>query len=339
MKILYVGNLMGFRNAAHYYKIPQKLLNGLIGAGHCVYAFNDRDHARASTMFRSRFFGAKKVGPNLLKAVEEFRPHLIILTAQMVSDEVLGEIRTRHPAIRLIYMNVDSLTQENNAEKIRRKVGMVDGIFITTGDKAIKQFETAGTFVRFVPNPVDARIDTGRSFAEENHAYDVFLAANIIRDDDDPRIRLIGKLKENLTDMRLGLFGTAGNGRMLLGAEYMETLASSRIGLSLNRNEDFLLYASDRMTHYLGNGVLTALRRGQGFEEWFGEDEALYFDHADDLCEAIRSVLSDDRLWRQKAEKGHARAHRLFASERIAKYMIECTFQLPYSDAYEWPCH
>jgi len=339
LKILFIGNVMGFSNAHKHYMIWPKLMQGLIRCGHAVYVFNERDYARATTIFRSRSFGARNIPKKLLQLAADLVPDLIILAhAEMIPDETIIEIRRQHPAVRIIYLNVDSLAQGENIRKIARKVGIADGIFITTADPYLRQLETNKTFIRFFPNPVDPSVDVGRSFDHTDHQFDIFFAGGRDTDNaEDPRRRHLQVLQRNLGDLRLGFFGSAVKRPFVWGAEYLSLIGASKIGLSFDRNNDYSLYSSDRMVHYLGNGLLTCLLRGRGFERWFDEDEVIYFSDMSDLEVGIRAALKDDKTWRDRARRAWTKAHRLFSSDRIGRYMVETTFGMPLSESYEWP--
>lgn len=323
MRILFVGHARTYDRAKAYYFVPEKLLNGFSRLGHAVFAFSDRAAARASSPFRSRKLGAGAANRLLLEAVDGFRPDFILLGAcEGIRDETLREIRRRLPAIRMAYENVDSLTQPGNREKIERKVGIVDGIFVTTGDPELQSLATARTFIDFMPNPLDVAVDEGRAFAAPTHRYDLFFAGGIVRDSPDHRLAVLEAVRRELADLRLGLFGEVGDGGWLFGREYVDTLARSRIGLSLDRENRYRLYASDRMAQYLGNGLLTAIPAGKGFERFFTREEVLFFRDADDLVRQVRGALADDQAWRRRAEAAHAKAHSLFACEKIAAYIL-----------------
>lgn len=159
-----VGSIQGLNNFHKYFMIPEKLMNGFIQSGHAVYGVNDRDVACYSNIFRSRTFGTRAFNAYLLKAAEAFAPDLVVIgNAEKLSDESIRRMRYLLPASRFVYVNVDSLSQAGNLQKINRKVGVVDAIFVTTEVGAHNGIShSPATLLCFMPNPVDKRIDQER---------------------------------------------------------------------------------------------------------------------------------------------------------------------------------
>ena len=109
------------------------------------------------------------------------------------------------------------------------------------------------------------------------------------------------------------------------------------MGLSISRPDDIYLYASDRMSQLLGNGLLTFVSRTTGFQDLFGEDEIAFFDGSEEFVDKLDFFLGNDRSRQEVAEAGWRAAHAMFASDRIAKYILERSFAEPLSETYPWP--
>lgn len=336
MNILYVGSCQGFREAGKSYYIPKKLVNGFTRNGHNVYAFNDRDFARYSNIFRSRKWGIAPLNRKLLEVCEEFGPELIILGhCEMISNETLQAIRGLCPAVKIVYRNVDPLIHEQNVKDIKRRVGYVDGIFITTAGEGLKQFGSASGFVTFMPNPVDRAVDTVRSF-ENDCDFDLFFAGGPLGAK-DPRRDLMNNLLTNRPDLRISIHGCAINRDYLSGQAYMNRLARSKMGLCLNRTYDYHWYSSDRMTQYMGNGLVTLLRRGTGFEEFFTDEDLAFYDDEAELQRKLDFFVADDGQRRAVARNGWEKVHAAFATEKVTQYILDVTFENPFSFDYYWP--
>ncbi len=336
MNILYVGSCQGFREAGKSYYIPKKLVNGFTRNGHNVYCFNDRDFARYSNIFRSRKWGIAPLNKKLLEVCEELGPELIVLGhCEMISNQTLEAIRGICPGVKIVYRNVDPLIHVQNVKDIKRRVGVVDGVFITTAGESLKQFSSAGGFVTFMPNPVDSAVDTVRSF-ENDCDFDLFFAGGPLGTN-DPRRDLMNNLLTNRTDLRISVHGCAINRDYLSGKAYMDRLAQSKMGLCLNRTYDYHWYSSDRMTQYMGNGLVTFLRSGTGFEEFFrDEDLAFYADEAE-LLRKLDVFMADDAQRRAVAKSGWEKVHEAFSAERVTQYILDRTFENQLSFDYCWP--
>jgi hypothetical protein len=332
MDILYIGNAQGFDNADKTYMIPQKLANGFTRNGHNVYMFNDRDYARASNIFHSSKLARKRLNCKIIDVARKFEPDLVVLAhCKHVANETLDEIRTHLKDVRIVYRNVDPLHADANVHDIRMRLPAVDGVFVTTAGKALDRFSNNRSFVAFMPNPVDASIETGRAFGGGGD-YDVFFAGGEMRHAHDHRRDTLETLTQRLPDARLNF-----SYHCLFGKDYIRMLGKSRIGLNLNKTDDYYLYSSDRMAQYLGNGMLVFTAKSCGFQDLFADDEMGFFDNIDDLADKIRFYLDHDDARRRAAAKGWEKAHRIFDTANVTQYIIEKTFQKPFSRDYGWP--
>ncbi len=337
MRILYVGNVLGLTDAPRYYMAPLRIVNGFIRNGHTVVIFNDRDHARYSNIWRSSRRGVRAANRGLLKTVEEVRPELVVLGhCEMISNRTLDEIRKMIGGVKIIYRNVDSLVQSHNLDRLKRRSEAVDGIFLTTAGPALRQFEAHGAFAAYFPNLIDDSLDRHKAFESEEIRHDVFFAGEVIRDMEDVRKRNVDRIIRELSDLRLDFHGSIVGRPSLLGTAFLDALSHCRMGLSLDRTDEHWLYASDRMNLYLGNGMLTFVRRDKGFEHLFDDDEVAFYADLDELIAKCRTFATDDKAWREVAARGYAKARRHFPGDGITRYMVEKTFDLPPSQDFDW---
>jgi len=325
MRILHVGNLHDFKSANEFYRTPQRLTNGFTRLGHVVYSLNDHNFARYASFFRSRKHGVRYVDAKFLQICAEFEPQLVVLAnCESVTNDAVQALKERQKDCRVVYRNVDSLQMGGNMAKIRRRLDAVDALFVTTHPRALAY--SGPTRLAFLPNAVDASIDSGRAFAAPSDDYDLFFAGHFVRDQVDTRPAFLAELTRRLSGLRLGFFGGAVGKPPLEGARYLETLARSRIGLSLDREDNHHLYASARMAHYLGSGLLTLVRSGKGFEEFFDDTEVAWFTDVEEAIAAVERYAADDAARRRVAEAGWRKAHAWFSVEKVAAYMIEVAF-------------
>lgn len=336
MNILYVGSCQGFREAGKSYYIPKKLVNGFTRNGHNVYTFNDRDFARFSNIFRSRKWGIAPVNKKLIEVCEEFAPELIVLGhCEMVWNKTLETIRGVCPGVKIVYRNVDPLIHVQNVKDIKRRVGAVDGIFVTTAGESLRQFASDAGFVTFMPNPVDSAVDRAQSFANDC-THDLFFAGGPLGET-DARRDLVKSLLSARPDLRFSVHGCGLNSDYLFGKAYMDRLAESKMGLCLNRTYDYHWYSSDRMSQYMGNGLVTFLQRGTGFEEFFGEDDLAYYADEDELVRKIDDFVGDDARRRSVAENGWRKIHEAFSAEKVTQFILDMTFGETPSFDCVWP--
>lgn len=339
MKILQIGNFGIKRNLSHFYNIDYKLYFGLVKNGHAVYQFSNRDIARQESITKSRFGSKGKVNKKLIKVCSNLKPDMILIGhAEQITNDSLNYIKQENPDIRIAYFNVDALWVDHNKKLIedRLKCESLDGFFVTTAGDAINEFRRDGLKVSFIPNATDRSIDKYRCFENEASEYDIFFAGS-----GEYRTQAISYLRDRLPHLNYNIL--AQNNRPLLyGQDYYDELVKCKIGLNLPQfTEDHYqpyLYSSDRISQYMGNGLLTFIHRKTGYEEYFAEGkEALYYDNCEELAEKINHYNMDKKAARDIAGNGWQKYHMLFSSEKISQYIVEEVFDLSHSHNYGWP--
>jgi Glycosyl transferases group 1 len=341
MRILIVAHF----KPAMAYGIMQKLFHGLIRLGHQVQLFDDRKLARGATLFQSRKWGILPVNRQLVEACRAYRPDLLLLGhCEMIWNSTLAQIRHALPDLRIAYRNVDWLQAPENVADIRRRVDVVDWIFSTSAGEVLGQFQGGRARVTHIPNPVDQVIDSGRAFARTDQPFDVFYAIGGVYPG-DPRPGFMATVQVACNKIagdkarggvRFDVHGMQGKAN-LFGTAYLDRLLDSKIGLNYSRRNDLYLYSSDRMAQYLGNGLLTCIDRSTGFDGLFRDDELLFYTDAAELADRICFFARDDVARQAQAQRGWQAAHRMFASEAVAQYIVDRSFDRPLSQSFDWP--
>jgi hypothetical protein len=332
-KVLIVGNIFGRDLSEDFYMIMPKLLHGFVRIGCNVQVFNDREMARGSTPLLRSGPGRAAANRKLIQACRNFRPNLLLLGhCELIGNDTLEAIQADSPKLRIAYRNVDPLPDAANRARIQRRGDAVDAIFVTSASPIHGVPPTSRAQIYFMPNPVDPAIDVGRSFSRSDQAYDLFFAVGRA----DERLRFVEAALLRLPALRADLRGARGH-PSLRGAAYLEALANARMALSISKTDDVYLYASDRMSQLLGNGLLTFVARTTGFQDLFRESELAFYDGPDELVEKLDFFARHDGERRQMAEAGWRAAHSMFASHRIAEYILERSFNESLSETYPWP--
>ena len=338
MRILYVGTAQGFENADKYYFTQQKLINGFTRLGHNVYMFNDRDVARYSNIFHSQSRGKSAMNRKLVEDCKKYKPHMIVLGhCKNVSNDTLAEIRHAVPGVRMMYRNVDPLNSENNCGDIQQRSGHVEGIFVTTAGDALKRFSNPKTKVCFFPNPVDYALETERAYLNPNADIDFLFLGSVLRDQYDHRQDAVAHLLANKGDVKVHIGGAGVNDGKVFGADYYALLGRSKMGLCMNKTADYYLYASGRMSQYMGSGMLGFIPKGPQFEDILGADAFVSFSSDDEMIDKMKYYASNDSARIAMARTGCERIHDYFMVDKICQYMIETVYDVPYSMSYRWP--
>jgi len=335
MRVLIVGGMQQKKMAKRYYDVVPKLMNGFARNGHAVMHFADRDISRMSNFMRSRKMGIKPCNTELIKTIQAYEPNLIVFKhADVILPDTVEEIKHSFPAVKLAQVNVDALFNPDNVARIRTKAGFMDANFITTGGASMKKVKVGDAPVYFIPNPVDPSHESAHAFAANpDDMYDLLFAYGNAPEG-DPRHEIPRRILRELPEVNFKLC-VAGQGSGLWGYNYTRTLGLSKCGLNLSRkNErgrhakdgDLYMYSSDRVAHYVGNGLLTLSDAAFDMTSLFSEKEMVYYDGEEDLHEKIKFYAKNDKERIKIAKAGHKRAHEHYNERKVAQFIEEATF-------------
>jgi hypothetical protein len=346
MRILNVADFNWMAGAERHtanvslFDIRRKFSLAAARADHLVVEFSDRAVARMAPLGLGREAWA---GRRFLQVVDELRPGLILLHfADRISNAALVEARKLSPGVIIADINIDPIDTAKNQRRLALRRGVADALFVTTAEPALGACVAPGTFAAYLPNPVDRAIETGRMFEVDTPAFDVLLPAS----DEAPRevgaerlgpSAAAARLKAAVPDVRISTPGVGGQSPAR-GYGYFQALASARAGWALSRRASLPLYASDRMAHFFGWGLAVLIDRRAGFERFWDEDEAVFYDDLGGLAAAVRGLIADDAATRALAQRGWRKAWALFDSGRVLTYVLAQLFDDGGAKDYEWPC-
>jgi hypothetical protein len=347
MRILNVGdfNWMTGRETdtanVDLFPIRSKLTHAALRAGHFVAEYSDRAVARRAATWPWRGASPKAARRGFLQMVDEVRPDLILLHfADHIDAATLNEARRLAPGVSLVDINIDPLPDPKTIARLEQRKGVVDAIFVTTAGPSLKRFASDRGFVAFMPNPIDPAVETGRAFETLRPSVDLILPVG----DDSPRqfsdqrrppSQIVDDLRRRLPLLRLATPGL-GSPR-LRGLRYFEALHGARMGWALSRYSDQPWYASDRMAHMLGCGLLTLLDAQSGFEQIYAEDEAVFYTGLEDLAAKLSALLQDDATARAMAEQGWRKTWAVFEVGRVFAYLLDQLYRDGGAADAAWP--
>jgi glycosyltransferase involved in cell wall biosynthesis len=340
MRILQISNFDRKNNLRYFYNTDFKIFNGLIRDGHATYQFSDRDVAKELSPFKSRFGGRKKANQKLLSIFKQLMPDLIIAGhTEIIENETFEQLRKIKPELKIIFFNVDAFfvpEYQRNIDYVKKISKVADFIFSTTAEpNLLKQFSGQRAKISYIPNPFDLAIDSKKAFENNNPDYDLFFAGGW-----QYRHDILSRIESEISGISIFKCGVTNDTR-IFGDEYLSKLSSSRIGLNLSHGEDDkytpYLYSSDRISQYIGNGLLTFMDAKTGYNDYFSEDEVIFYNSIDDLISKLKIYLKDDEKSRNSAKQAWQKAHKNYSTEKVTKYMIERCFDLDLSEDYNWP--
>jgi len=334
-RILFVGNFLIRHWGAGRSGIDMRLAAGAIRNGWQALTFSERDMARfLAPLGFMRGIGARMMNARLVRTVANWRPDFVFVAhCDYVANDALDAMRKAAPGVRIVHINCDPVETAHCCGQIRRRMDSCDAIFVTTAGDKLREWTTGRNVVGFYPNPSDPSFETEDNSLKSEFRYDLFFAGRPA--DADQRRDLLAKLTPMIDPkVRLGFFGM---GRpLVVGRAYEEALAESKMGLSINRFEGWKWYASDRLTHMMGNGLLAFQYAGNSMQDFFSAEETVYFRDAEELAEKISWYNSHDDARRVVAAAGMRKYRRLFDAGRVLRYMVETAAGEAHSEPYEW---
>lgn len=336
MRIVHAANFNTFKYGTDFYSTDRKITSGFIKNGHFVYDFSYRDILRGENFFKTTKYGIGKLNDRLLSACKMIQPDLLMLGhSELIEAETLDKIKKAVPGVKTGMWYVDPLFNTHKTSFIFPRLRYLDAFFATTGGEYLKSFKNDYGRAAFFPNIVDESFDCYRNFGRNDFLYDFLFCG---RDHGEPERKaflseLIETLKKN--SLACELRGALGN-PLAFGAEFMNLLGQSKMGLNYSRKNDVYMYSSDRIVQLAGNGLLTFCPRVPGFEMLYDDTELVYFHDLDELIEKVKYYVQNDDERKTVAENGWNKTHASFNSQRVCQFMEDVIFQKKYSEEYEW---
>lgn len=335
-RILLVDNLMIRRYGNLRMGPGRKLMCGAIRNDFRICEFSDRDMARLLAPLGIRSIGGKIANSKLLKTARNFRPDAILIGhCDYIANETLLKIREALPDVKIAHFNVDPIWQAGTVAQIEERRDSCDALFITTAGEELKRWTNGSNAVAYMPNPADTSMEHGDVSMKKRGDLkrDLFFAGN--PRDGDPRMQIIKSLGEKLAGkLDFDIFGM--NKPSVWGAAYEDVLATSRMSINLNRKEGDKWYSSDRIAHLMGYGILTFVSGKGQMQDFFSNDECVYWNNVDELADKILYFHRHDDELRRIAHNGRLKYHKIFSGARVLKFMLETMFGEEYSEPYEW---
>ena len=108
------------------------------------------------------------------------------------------------------------------------------------------------------------------------------------------------------------------------------------MGLNLSRGDAIKYYSSDRITQIIGNGLVCLIDEKTQYQNFFNNDEMVFYKSVNDLSEKIIQISSDEKLRKKIVRKGKLKYMKYFNSDVISKFIINKTLDLKDNSKYLW---
>ena len=319
--------------------------NGFIRLGHSILEFSDRDIQKYYKSYKD-ITGSKTLNEKLKKTCYNFKPDVMILGhADLISPQTLGELKDDYPSLKIAQWFLDPLNKQGpdylrNKERILDKSNFIESNFLTTSPEVL-DFLPKKTNNFFIPNPVDKSFETLFNYKKDCN-MDVFFALShgvhrgVLKSGKfDDRSVFINNLMKITENVKFDLYGV-NKVQPIWADHYFKSISNSKMGLNLSRGKPIKYYSSDRITQIIGNGLVTLIDEKTQYNDFFKNDEMVFYKNIDDLSEKIIKISKDEKLRKKIGKKGKDKYLKYFNSTLVAKFILEKTLDIKSKEKYFW---
>ncbi len=345
LRILHVTNFNERHDGRLFFNTGRRINNGLVRLGHSILEFSDRDIQKYYKSYRD-ISGSKNLNNKLKKTCYNFKPDLILFGhADLVSPQTLGELKDDYPNLKMSQWFLDPLNKKGpdfmrNKNRILDKSDFMEANFLTTSPDVLS-FLSKKTRNYFIPNPSDSSFETLKNY-NKNCNMDVFFALShgvhrgILKSGKyDDRAVFVKKLIDKTKNVKFDIYGI-DKVQPIWADHYFKTISNSKMGLNLSRGEPIKYYSSDRITQIIGNGLVTLIDERTGYQDFFNNNEMVFYKNLDDLSEKISRISQDEKMRKKIGKKGRDKYLKYFNSTLVAEFILNKTFDLKNKNKYLW---
>jgi hypothetical protein len=255
--------------------------------------------------------------------------------ADRVGQETLFKMKQFNKNLKISQWFLDPLSKygpdhENNKKRILTKSVIIDNSFLTTDPKSLP-FKLENSY--FMPNPCDKSFETLSNY-EKNCNFDVFFAMShgvhrggLKTGKNDDREIFINKLIKLNKKLKFDVYGM-NNVQPIWADNFINRISNSYMGLNLSRGKPIKYYSSDRLVQIMGNGLLTFVDQKTQLNDFFNDDEIVFYKDIYDLSYKLNKYKKDVHDGKRIAKKGKDKYFKYFNSNIVSDYIVSKTFDI-----------
>ncbi len=347
IRILHVTNFNERHDGRLFFNTGRRLNNGFIRLGHSVLEFSDRDIVKHYRNLKD-YTGSKALNQKLVNTVYNYKPDMLIFGhADLVKDKTLCYLKDNYKNLKIAQWFLDPLIEDGpdfnkNKSRMLDKIEYTDANFLTTSPDVLN-FLPKKKRCLFMPNPTDPSFEVLNNYANDYCSMDVFFALShgvhrgiLKRGKYDERTDFVNRLVEITPNVKFDLYGV-NNIQPIWADSFLKSISNAKMGVNLSRGNPIKYYSSDRITQLIGNGLLTFIHENTHYNNFFENDEIIFYSNLNNLSEKIQKFAKDDLARKKIAKKGKAKYMKYFNSTIVAEYIISNTFDIKYKKGkYMW---
>ena len=343
-KVFLISNLNLKNKKRLFYSFFNKLNLGLKNYPFKLNCISDRDFIRANRGILD-LSGRKSFNKAIINKIKLFNPDLIILGhTDRIDIETFEKIRTINKNIKIIKIFIDSISDEFfKFKKIFYDYKYLNNIFISSDPYKLKKQDVLNK-IKFIPYPVNKKIDYLKSFKLTNKQIDVFFALShgqnrgiLKQGKKDEREDFLKKVIALLPDHIKCHFIGVGNKQPVWGRKFYNKIKNSKILINLSRGKYKKYYSSDRISLLIGNGCFVLNEETNKYSNFFDKKkELINFNSAEELKNKIIYYLNKPKLRKKIATNCYNKYHSLINTNIIINYIIDVIFKKEIRKKYLW---
>ncbi len=345
LRILHVTNFNERLDGRLFFNTGRRINNGFIRLGHSVLGFSDRDIQKYYKSFAD-IKGKKILNDKLKKTCYNYKPDLIVTGhADLISRQQVEELKEDNPNTKFAQWFLDPLNKqgpdfERNKDRIMDKIDLMDASFLTTSPSVLP-FLSKENKNFYIPNPADESFETLNNF-NKSCSVDVFFALShgvhrgkLKSGKTDDRITFLESLQNKTKDVKFDIYGI-NKVQPIWADHYFKTISNCKMGLNLSRGKAIKYYSSDRITQIVGNGLVCLIDENTNYNNFFDDNEMVFYKNISDLSEKIIKISRDEKLRKKIGRKGKAKYMKYFNSTKVANFIINRTLGFKDKTNYLW---
>jgi len=346
-KIIHISNF-GTRlfNRLYFISIAKKLSNGLIRSGHDVINLSDRDTIRFNRYISGKS-GINYLNNIFFETVRNYSPDLIVFGhSDNIGIDTIEKIKSFKKDIKIVQWFEDNLHStgpdpELNKKRLLKYETYMDHNFITTHPSALNFIKDKKNF-HYFPIPADKNIEKLNIYENTGSIYDLFFTMShgvnrgkLKPNKTDERYPFINNLIKNNPNIIFDIYGYK-NRQPIWSEDFYKVISQSKMGLNLSRTNSVKYYTSNRISSLIANGLMTFADIKTNLNDFFDEDEVIFYKNVNDLSEKLNFYKENESLRKKIAKNGQKKYFNYFSSETVAQYMIAKIFDLKIKNNKKW---
>ncbi len=347
LKILNISNFGNRQfNRLYYISIAKKLANGFIRNGHDVINLSDRDVGKFNKSFRD-FKGKSYLNTMIYETAKNYKPDLILLGHSYdIENETLERIKDYSKNTVISQWFEDHLADTGpdfslNRKKLLKYDNFIKSNFITTHPSTLDFLKKKSNF-HYLPIPVDKNIEKLKIYENKNQICDVFFSMShgvnrgkLKRDKVDERHNFITDLITECPNIIFDIYGYK-NREPVWAEDFYKVIVNSKMALNLTRGKPLKYLTSNRIASLIGNGLLTFIDKKTKLNNFFSNNEVVFYSGLKDLADKINFYKSNESSRIKIAKNGRRKYFDLFECQKVANYIISKSFDRDIPKVLKW---